>query len=235
MGTIINAIGIIIGSLVGLQLKKVITIHLERTLMNVMGITLLVFSIGWFLSDFIVVENGEFQTQKELFILLSMIIGALIGYRLNLDERFKKLMHRIESKHQLPPMAHGFIIATLIFNVGAIAILGPIEDVLYGNMTLLMIKTILDFVTSMILASTLGIGVMFSFIVVLLYQGFIMAIALLFGPFMSEQLLLNFSLIGNLLLVFLAIDFLKLKEIKLLNLIPALLIPIIYELVVILL
>jgi uncharacterized protein len=232
VGTIINAIGIIVGSLMGLQFKKIMTIHLEKTLMNVMGVTLLVFSIGWFLSDFMVVENGLFHTHKELFIIVTMVIGALIGYGLNLDARFKTLIHRIETKHQLPPLAHGFIVATLIFNVGAIAILGPIEEALSGDMTLLMIKTILDFVTSMILAATLGIGVMFSFVIVMLYQGLIMAIAWMFGPFMSEHLLLNFSLIGNLLLVFLALDFLKIKEIKLLNLLPALFIPVLYELVV---
>jgi uncharacterized membrane protein YqgA involved in biofilm formation len=125
-------------------------------------------------------------------------------------------------------MAEGFITASLIFCIGAIAILGVFQDVIQGNLTLLYIKSILDFITAMILASALGIGVLFSFVSVLLYQGLIMLVAVTFAPVLPVELMTYLSLVGNVLIVALAIDFLEIKSLKVLNMLPSLMIPIIY-------
>ena len=228
MGTLINAIAIIIASIIGLIFKSKLNIHITNQLKLVMGLVLMLMGIGWFVRDFITYDGVRFQTQHELLILLSIIIGTLIGSLLKLDERVRVLIKNIETKHKLPPIAEGFITASLIFCIGAIAILGVFQDVIEGNLTLLYIKSILDFITAMILASTLGFGVLLSFISVLIYQGLVMLIALFFAPLLPPELMIMIGLVGNILIVALSLDFLEIKSIKVLNMLPSLMIPILY-------
>lgn len=228
MGTLINAAAIIIASFVGLIFKSKLHEDYTKQLKLVMGLVLLLMGIGWFISDFVVIDGNGLETQHELLILISVILGTALGSFLKLDERFRTLVKNIETKYQLPPIAEGFITASLIFCIGAIAILGVFQDVIQGNLTLLYIKSILDFITAMILASALGIGVMFSFVSVLLYQGLIMLIAITFAPVLSVDLMTYISLVGNVLIVALAIDFLEMKSLKVLNMLPSLIMPIIY-------
>lgn len=228
MGTLINAAAIIIASFVGLIFKSKLHVDYTKQLKLVMGLVLLLMGIGWFISDFVIIDGNGLETQHELLILISIILGTAIGSFLKLDERFRALVKNIETKYHLPPIAEGFITASLIFCIGAIAILGVFQDVIQGNLTLLYIKSILDFITAMILASALGIGVMFSFVSVLLYQGLIMLIAITFAPVLFVDLMTYLSLVGNVLIVALAIDFLEMKSLKVLNMLPSLIIPIIY-------
>jgi uncharacterized membrane protein YqgA involved in biofilm formation len=132
----------------------------------------------------------------------------------------------------LPPLAEGFITASLIFCVGAMAIIGVFQDVIQGNITILVMKTIFDMITALILASTLGIGVMFSSISVLLYQGLWMVFAFIFKTQFSDSMLLLISLIGNILIAGLAFNFLEIKQFKVLNMLPAIIIAIIYGLLI---
>lgn len=228
MGTLINAIAIIIASFIGLIFKSKLNVNLTTQLKLVMGLVLMLMGIGWFVRDFITYDGITFQTQHELLILLSIIIGTLMGSLLKLDERFRVFIKNIETKHKLPPIAEGFITASLIFCIGAIAILGVFQEVIEGNLTLLYIKAILDFITAMILATTLGFGVLLSFISVLIYQGFMMLIAVFFAPMLPPDLMMIIGLVGNILIVALALDFLEIKSIKVLNMLPSLLIPILY-------
>jgi uncharacterized membrane protein YqgA involved in biofilm formation len=228
MGTLINAAAIIVASFIGVIFKSKLHVDYTKQLKLVMGLVLLLMGIGWFISDFVVIDGNGLETQHELLILISIILGTAIGSFLKLDERFRSLVKNIETKYQLPPIAEGFITASLIFCIGAIAILGVFQDVIQGNLTLLYIKSILDFITAMILASALGIGVMFSFVSVLLYQGLIMLIAITFAPVLPVDLMTYISLVGNVLIVALAIDFLEMKSLKVLNMLPSLIIPIIY-------
>jgi uncharacterized membrane protein YqgA involved in biofilm formation len=208
MGTLINAAAIIVASFIGVIFKSKLHVDYTKQLKLVMGLVLLLMGIGWFISDFVVIDGNGLETQHELLILISIILGTAIGSFLKLDERFRSLVKNIETKYQLPPIAEGFITASLIFCIGAIAILGVFQDVIQGNLTLLYIKSILDFITAMILASALGIGVMFSFVSVLLYQGLIMLIAITFAPVLPVDLMTYISLVGNVLIVALSIDFL---------------------------
>jgi uncharacterized membrane protein YqgA involved in biofilm formation len=228
MGTLINAAAIIVASFIGVIFKSKLHVDYTKQLKLVMGLVLLLMGIGWFISDFVVIDGNGLETQHELLILISIILGTAIGSFLKLDERFRSLVKNIETKYQLPPIAEGFITASLIFCIGAIAILGVFQDVIQGNLTLLYIKSILDFITAMILASALGIGVMFSFVSVLLYQGLIMLIAITFAPVLPVDLMTYISLVGNVLIVALSIDFLEMKSLKVLNMLPSLIIPIIY-------
>jgi uncharacterized membrane protein YqgA involved in biofilm formation len=232
MGTLINAAGIIIASIIGVMLKSKVSKNFIKSMKDIMGLTLLFLSIGWFIRDFIVVDNHFISTRFDLEILVILILGTVIGSILSIDERFNQLIKRIETKHQLPPLAEGFITASLIFCVGAMAIIGVFQDVIQGNITILVMKTIFDMITSLILASTLGIGVMFSSISVLLYQGLWMVFAFIFKTQFSDSMLLLISLIGNIMIAGLAFNFLEIKQFKVLNMLPAIIIVIIYGLLI---
>ncbi|MGA0351306.1 MAG: DUF554 domain-containing protein [Acholeplasmataceae bacterium] len=228
MGTLINAGGVFIASIFGLLLKTKLSKNMTDQLKSTMGLVLLVLSFGWFLSDFFVIQDNVIQTRFDLEILLMMMFGIVIGTLLRIDTSFNHLIERIEKKYKLPPVAEGFITASLIFCVGAIAIIGVFNEVIEGDLTLLLVKTTLDVVTAMILASTLGFGVIFSSISVLIYQGSIMLLASFFAPVMPETLVLYISLLGNMMIVAIALDFLNIKSFKVLNMLPAIIIAIVY-------
>ena len=103
MGTLINAAGIIIASIIGVMLKSKVSKNFIKSMKDIMGLTILFLSIGWFIKDFIVVNNHFISTRFDLEILLILILGTVIGSLLSIEERFNQLIKRIESKHQLPP------------------------------------------------------------------------------------------------------------------------------------
>lgn len=232
MGTLINVLAIIIASLLGLFLKKRLNEDIQKGILFALGLGLMVLSVGWFLKDFLIINEGIIATHKELLIILSLVIGTLIGTYLKLDERLTTLMINIETKYKLPPLAKGFVAATIIFCVGAMAILGSIQDGLYQNYDILVIKSVLDFITAMMLASIFGIGVIFSAVSVLVYQGSLTLLATRLDTFLTTDMILGMSMVGNILLVAIAIDFMALQKVKVLNMLPAIFIPLIYEVII---
>ena len=229
MGTIINALAIIIATLIGVVLKKGLPDKIQKSVMMALGLGLITLSLGWFLKDFLVIGiDGSISTHQELLVILSLVIGALFGEWIDIDLRLNRWAENIEIKYKLPPLAKGFISATLIFCVGAMAIVGSIKDGISGDYSTLVIKSLLDFVTAMILASVLGIGVIFSAGSVLLYQGTIFLLAQQAQPLLTPDLIQSLSMVGNILLIAIGLNFMEIKKIKVANLLPALLIPIIY-------
>ncbi len=232
MGTLINVGAIIIASLLGIVLKKGLPEKIQKSIMLVMGLGLIALSLGWFLKDFLVINENSISTHSDLLIILSLVIGVLIGEWIDIDLRLNRWAENIEKKYNLPPLAKGFIAATLIFCVGAMAIVGSIQDGLNGDITILVIKSALDFITAMILASILGIGVIFSAISVLIYQGAITILAASSSSILSTEMIQAVSMVGNILLIAIGINFMELRKIKVANMLPAIFIPIIYYLII---
>ena len=232
MGTLINAGAIIVATLIGMLFKKGLPERLQKTIMSTLGLALIVVSIGWFLSDFLVVEDGDISTRYDLLVMVSLITGTLIGEVIDIDGRLNRFAFGVEKKYSLPPIARGFISATLIFCVGALAIMGAIRDGLYGDSTLLVFKSALDFITAMMLASVFGIGVIFSAVSVLVYQGGITLLAMMSGAFLTDPMIVSMTLVGNVILVAMGISFMEIKHIKVANMLPALFVPILYFVVV---
>lgn len=228
MGTIINAVAIIIASFLGVFLKKGLPEKMQKAVMVSLGLGLTALSIGWFLQDFFIINSAGITTQYDLLVIISLVIGVLIGEWIDIDHRLNTWAENFEKKHNLPPLARGFIAATMIFCVGAMAIVGSIKDGLTGDITTLLIKSALDFVTAMILASVLGIGVAFSALSVLLYQGSITLLAVIGGDLLSAEIIQTMSMVGNILLIAIGINFMELRRIKVANMLPSLLIPVLY-------
>ncbi|MDO9629443.1 MAG: DUF554 domain-containing protein, partial [Acholeplasmataceae bacterium] len=205
---------------------------IQKSIMLVLGLGLIALSLGWFLKDFLVINENGISTHSDLLIILSLVIGTLIGEWIDIDFRLNRWAENIEKKYNLPPLAKGFIAATLIFCVGAMAIVGSIQDGLHGDITILVIKSALDFVTAMILASILGIGVIFSAVSVLIYQGALTILAASASNFLSIDMIQAVSMVGNILLIAIGINFMELRKIRVANMLPAIFIPIIYYLII---
>jgi uncharacterized membrane protein YqgA involved in biofilm formation len=224
-GTIVNAIAIIIGGLLGLLLGKKVHEHYKKIIMQ--GISLSVIIIG---------ISMAIKTQNMLLLIISMALGSICGQGINLEDKLQKFGDRLQkafSKEQKESFfAKGFIMATLVFCVGSMAIVGSIEGGLNGNHNILYAKAILDGIASLIFASTLGSGVIFSFFPVLIYQGTIAFIAKLAQPFLHESVINEMSAVGGVLIFAIGIILLEIKEIKVGNMLPAIFIPFLYGIIV---
>lgn len=232
MGTLINALAIVIATILGVTFKKGLPEKIQKSVMLVLGLGLTALSLGWFLKDFLILRDGQFITHSDLLIILSLVIGVIIGEWMDIDHRLNHWAMSVEKKYNLPPLAKGFITATLIFCVGAMAIIGSIQDGLYGDMTTLVIKSTLDFITALILASVLGIGVIFSALSVLIYQGSITIAASYLDTFLTTEMITAISMVGNIILIAIGINFMELRKIKVANMIPAIFIPVIYYVII---
>ncbi len=227
IGTILNVFTIIVGSIIGLLLKHNLKDKYKLIMIQGVGLTTLVFgSTG-------AIEGIIKSTNEYIFliIILSIVIGSLIGTYLKIEERLNNVGEYIQNKFKDAGnhFSSGFVRASLIFCVGAMAITGSINDGLSGDYSILALKAILDGITSMILASTLGFGVLFSFIPVFIYQGSITVLAYYFGNFISISVKEQMTIIGNMLIIGIGIELLDIRKIKISDMLPAIFLPIIYD------
>ncbi|MFZ5591905.1 MAG: DUF554 domain-containing protein [Bacillota bacterium] len=212
VGTIVNAAAIVAGSLVGCLLRKGISTATSDTIMQ--GIGLAVFLVG---------AQMALETQNLLIVIISLVIGGMIGEWLGIEKKLENMGQYIESKFKRTEsnIARGFVTASLVYCVGAMAILGSLEDGLTGNPSTLLAKSILDGVSSVFFASTMGIGVAFSAVPVFLYQGSITLLAELVKGFFSTPVIAELKATGGLLIVGISINVLGIKKINVGNLLPA--------------
>lgn len=223
IGTIVNVLAIIIGTLIGLVIKGGIPKRVSDTVMQ--GLALCTIYIG---------ISGALKGNNMLLIIISIAIGAVIGELLDVDKQIFKLGNRLEAcfKATNSKIAEGFVTSSLLFCVGAMAIVGSLENGLTGNCNTLFVKSMLDGISSIIFASTFGIGVIFSSVVVLVYQGTITLTAAFLKPILVISLVNNMTAVGSLLIFGLGLNMLKLTKIKVANLLPAIFIPILYQLII---
>ena len=226
LGTITNALAIIGGCLVGLVIKGKMTDKISSTIMN--GLSLCVIYLG---------ISGALEGENPLISIVSIAIGGLIGEIIDIDkwlnnlgEKIEKKFNKYESKEEgkKVSISEGFVSASLLFCVGAMAIVGSLQSGLNGNNEILFAKTILDGVASIVFSASLGIGVMLSSIAVLIYQGTITIGASLLSGILSDSVINAMSSTGSLLIIGLGLNILKATNIKVANLLPAVFSPIIF-------
>ena len=223
LGTIVNSITVIVGCLVGLIVKGRLTEKISTTIMN--GLALCTLYIG---------ISGALNGGDTLIMIISVAIGALIGEIIDIDKWLNKLGYYLESKFKNKKESNisideGFITSSLLFCVGAMAIVGSLESGLRGNHDTLFTKSILDGISSIIFTSSLGIGVIFSAVTVFVYQGSITLGAGLLSGVLSTSVITNMSAVGGLLIIGLGLNMLGVTKIKIANLLPAIFLPIIFQ------
>ncbi len=222
LGTIVNCAAIILGGALGLVLKGGLSKKISDTIMN--GLALCIVYIG---------ISGALKRDNDLVVIICMALGALIGELFDIDKLLQRLGDSIEARFKggSNKISEGFVSASLIYCVGAMAIMGSLQSGLTGNHEILYSKSIIDGVSAIIFASSLGLGVMLSSISVLLYQGLITLCASSLKTLLVGSVVANMTAVGSLLILALGLNMLKITKIKVANLLPAIFLPIIYELI----
>jgi len=225
LGTIVNTIAVILGSIIGLFLKGGLPKKLDEAIMKALGLSVLYVGI-----------SGSLKCSETLLLILSLVIGVIVGEILDLDRALNRLgqwIERMFKKHSKSKgsIAEGFVAASLLFCVGSMAIVGSIQSGLEGNHETLFVKSMLDGITSIIYTSTMGIGVIFSAIAVFLYQGMITLASGFLGNLLVEVQITNIGAIGSVLIIALGLNMLEITKIKVANFLPAIFIPMIYYIV----
>lgn len=213
-GTLFNVAMIVAGSLIGSLFKKGIKDKYHTILMHAMGLAAMGLGIN------AVVQHLPLSEYPVLFIV-SLAVGGLIGEKIDLDSRFNHLVSRFSNGN----LAEGLSAAILLFCIGTLSILGPIEAALNRNYTYLMTNGMLDGITSIVLASTFGFGIALAAAVLLVWQGSIYLLAGLMETSLSADLMNEVSIVGGLLILAAGLSILEIKKFKTLNLLPALAVP----------
>ncbi len=222
LGTIVNALAIIAGSLLGLLLNRGIPANYRNGVMS--GVGLAVILIGL---------KGALSSESLMIVIFSVIIGAVIGEFLGIEEKLEGLGKYLERKvaaksSEQSSFARGFVTASLVFCVGSMAIVGSLESGLTGNHQTLFAKSVLDGVTSIIFASTLGLGVLFSSLAVFFYQGLITVMAVILKSYLVPETIDQMSSVGGLLILAIGFNLLKITTIRVGNLLPGIFLPLLY-------
>ncbi len=234
LGTIINVITILIGGGIGLLMKKGLNQKLLDSLMKAIGVATMFIGISGAMAGLLKVnESGAIETQGTMLLIISLLVGTFLGELLKIEDKLEGMGDFLKSKIKSKGdgnFTESFVNSTLIFCVGAMAIVGSLNDGLTGDYSMLAAKSILDGLIALIMASTLGVGTLFSIIPVVIYQGGITLLAEFISPILSQELIGNLSYVGSALIFCIGINQIFGKKIKTGNMLPALLIPIIYEL-----
>lgn len=222
LGTIVNAAAIIAGSLIGLLFSKGIPDNYKEIVMGGVGLSVILIGI-----------KSALVSDNLIIVILSVILGALIGEFLKIETRLESLGKYLESKvaarsSDTSSFARGFVTASLVFCVGSMAIVGSLESGLTGNHQTLFAKSILDGVTSIIFASAMGLGVMFSSAAVFLYQGLITLTAVLMKNLLVPEIISQMTSVGGLLILAIGLNLLKITTIRVGNLIPGIFLPLLW-------
>jgi len=219
IGAIVNTLAAVVGGLLGSLLKKGIPERFADLVQK--GLALCVLYIG---------IKGSLVGTNTLVTILSLVLGAILGELMNIDGAIERLGAWAQRKLSKggSRLGEGFVTASLLFCVGSMAVVGSLQSGLTGNHETIFTKSMLDFVSAIILASTLGLGVCLSGAFVLVYQGAIVLLARWAAPILSDYVVAEMSCAGSLLIVALGLNMLGITKLKVANLLPAMFLPIIF-------
>ena len=233
-GTLVNCAAVIIGGLIGLLLKKGIKESYTAGINKSLGLAVLVIGINGVISNMFTVENGSLSSSGELLLIVFLVVGTLMGELLKIDDRFNRFCAKVDSKFKNGGFAGGFINGTILFCVGAMSIIGSINDGLTGDSSVLFVKSALDFVNAVIFGATLGFGVIFTCIPMLIYQGGISLLAGTLSGILQGELLEQVCMVGYAIIMAIGFNFFLEKKFKTLNMVPAIILPVVYHYILVL-
>lgn len=222
LGTIVNVAAILIGGVLGLLLKGGIPERVKNTVMNGLALSVLLIGI-----------SGSLEVNNLLLVIISIVIGGITGELIDIDSKLQTLGDRIEVrfKGKGGKISEGFVASSLLFCVGAMSIVGSLESGLKNNHHTLFAKSMLDGISSIMFASSLGAGVLLSAVTVFLYQGTITLCATFLKVILVKSAIADITAVGSLLIIGLALNMLNVTKIKVANLLPAMLVPIFYQII----
>lgn len=231
LGTIVNAAAIVVGGIIGMLFKSRINQRFQDTVMQVLGLATIFIGVSGALKGmFVVTENG-LETHGTMLMIISLTVGALTGELINIEDKMERFGEWLKEKARSSgdtKFVEGFVTASLTVCIGAMAVVGSIEDGLNGDHSTLFAKSVLDLVIITVFAAAYGKGVIFSAIPVAVLQGLITLCARLIEPILTETSIADLSCIGSMLIFCVGVNLAFGKKFKVGNMLPAVLIPIIW-------
>ncbi len=221
IGVIVNTVTVLIGSFLGLLLKKGIPERFKDSLMKGIGLCTIYIGI-----------SGSLKGNNTIVLILSVVAGILIGTWIDIDKRFNTISLKVENKFKKDStptgsFAQGFVTACLVFCIGSMTIVGSLEAGLNGDNKMIFIKSILDLISSFVLASSLGVGVAASAVFVFVFQGIIVLLAHTVAPVLTDSVVNEMVCVGSLLILALGLELTGIKKLKVMNYLPAVFMPIV--------
>ena len=229
-GTIINSVVVLAAGFLGCFIKKAIPERIEQPIMNMVGLSVALIALLGFFSTALTIENGAIKSNGEIMMLVCLALGVAVGELLRIDDRINAWGQKIESKAGVDGFAKGFITASLIFCIGAMAIFGALKDGISGDSSVLIVKSMIDAITAFILSTSLGIGVAFAGVSVFLYQGAIAMMASFIQPYVTDIMMMNICTVGYAIVLVIGTNMLGITKIKLANTLPAIVFAVVYTL-----
>ena len=217
IGTIVNTICIVAGSILGSVAKKKLQPQYQEGLYSAMGFSALLLGINAFIGHIS-------ESNYPVLFIVSLALGTICGTFLNLSAKFKKVVSRFSKSN----LAEGLSTGILLFCIGTLSIVGPIMSALYGDNTYLFTNAALDFVTASVLASTYGIGMALAAPVLFLFQGSIYLLTVMAGNVISDELMNEFSIVGGVLIASSGFSILQKKDYHTFDMLPALFVPVLF-------
>lgn len=235
IGTIVNVAAVLLGSGLGIFIKGGMKEKTQQILMQACGLATLFIGISGALQQMLVIKTDGIETQGTLLLICSLVIGGFVGQWLDIESRLDVLGEKIKGLVKVKGdsrFVDGFVTSSLVICVGAMAVVGSIQDGLTGDYSMLVSKAVLDCIITFVFASTMGVGVLFSAAPLGIYQGAITLLAVFIAPYMTESMISSLSMVGSVLIFGVGINLLWEKKLRVGNFLPALLVPVVYDLVV---
>ena len=231
LGTIINAALTLVGGALGFLFGKALKQRYQDIMIAGCGLSTIFIGAGGTLKQMFTLTDGVLGTQGEMMLVISMCLGGLVGEILNIEgsiERFGEWLKVRSHSEGDSRFVEGFMSASFTLCIGAMAIIGPMNDALYGDYTLLTTKGILDMIIVMALSSSMGKGAVFSVIPLVIWQGLMTAMAAVVGPLMTDWALSNLSLVGNVLIFGVGVNLVFGKKVKVANYLPGMVVVVLF-------
>ena len=232
LGTIVNVVAIIVCGCLGLLLKGGLKERFREIMTQACGLAVVFIGAAGAFEMIFSVEGNGLTSNHTMLIVISLVLGGLAGELINIEKRLDSLGDKLKKAVKAGndnKFVDGFVTASLIFCIGAMAICGPIDEALTGDSTTLFIKAILDGIIVTVLASVYGVGAIFSALSVAVYQGIFTVFGFFIADFISDALVMTLSGVGSVLIFAVGLNLLRPKSIRVGNFLPALIVPVIYE------
>lgn len=231
LGTIIDAVAIIAGGFLGLLFGRRLSERCQETMLKACGLSIFFIGVGGVMAKMLTVSSSGFTTSGTVMMASSLTLGALIGEALDIEKRmvsFGEWLKRKTGSHDENTFVSAFVNASLVVSIGAMAVLGPINEVIAGDESVLFSKSILDLILILLMTLSSGKGAVFSFIPVLLVQGAVTVLASLISPVMTAEAINALSLVGSVLIATLGINMVWEKNIRVSNMFPSVIVAVLW-------
>ena len=232
-GTLANTAAVVVGGALGMVMGNRMKPAIQDTLMHALGMATMFIGISGTLKEMLRFENGALSVEGSMLMIVSLVIGSVVGAWLEIENKLDDmgvwLKARVKAKND-SRFVEGFVTTSLVICVGAMAVVGSLQDGLTGDAAMLYTKSVLDFILVMIFASTMGVGVLFSAVPLFLYQGGITLFAGVLAPLLGAAVISDLSLVGNVLIFGVGVNVAFGKKLAVGNMLPALVVPVVYHL-----